>query len=303
MQRSLGSVALVVLSLSAGLLRADESYSIQRKEPTQGDVYQVQKTDAVTINTKVFDSGGKTLLDSKSETVLTCSFRETVLKCEAKAPTRLERAYDQAQVTADDKTTDLVYKGKTVLIEKKDGRYTFTMDGKELNAVDAEHLIKEFVVGVDCKADLERAVVPKTRVKINDSWKMDLAPFIADTARSGQMELDADKAKGTATLVNAYQKDGKLFAEIKVGLTLPIKSLGKGVLKVATQEGSTATVEMDLDGCADGSNKTANVKRTTKMEAKSSLSLPDGTKVPMALSVQYKVEENRQDITKEVNKD
>jgi len=131
---------------------------------------------------------------------------------------------------------------------------------------------------------------------------MDLAPFIADTARSGQMELDADKSKGTATLVNAYQKDGKLFAEIKVGLTLPIKALGKGVLKVATQEGSSATVEMDLDGCADGSSKTAIIKRTTKMEAKSSLSLPDGTKVPMMLSVQYKVDENRQDITKEVTK-
>jgi hypothetical protein len=38
------------------------------------------------------------------------------------------------------------------------------------------------------------------------------------------------------------------------------------------------------------------------MEAKSSLSLPDGKKVPMMLSVQYKVDENRQDITKEVTK-
>jgi hypothetical protein len=302
MQRLLCIIALCALSLSTGRLVADEAYSIHRKEPTRGDVYQVQKTDAVTINTKVQDSGGKTLLDSKSSTVMSCSFRETVLKCEGKCPTRLERVYEQAQVTVDGKTTDLAYKGKTVLIEKNDGRYTFTMDGKELTGVEAEHLIKEFVVGVDSKADLERAVVPKSPVKINESWKMDLAPFIADTARSGQMELDPEKAKGTATLMNAYQKDGKLFAEIKVGLMLPIKSLGKGILKVATQDGSAAAVEMDLDGCADGSCKTANIKRVTKMEAKSSMSLPDGTKVPMMLSVQYKVEENRQDVTKEVNK-
>jgi hypothetical protein len=302
MQRLLCLIALGALSLSADRLCADETYSIQRKEPKQGDVYQVKKTDAVTINTKVLDTGGKTLLDSNSLTVVSCSFRETVLKCEGKAPVRLERAYDEAQVTVDGKTTDLVYKGKTVLVEKKDGKYTFTMDGKELTGVEAEHLIKEFVVGVDCKAELERAVVPKSPVKVNESWNMDLAPFVADTARSGQMELDPEKAKGTATLVKAYEKDGKLFAQIKVGLMLPIKALGKGVLKVPTQEGSAATVEMDLDGCADGSCKTANIKRVTKMEAKSSMSLPDGTKVPMMLSVQYKVEENRQDVTKEVNK-
>jgi hypothetical protein len=302
MQRLLCVIALSVLSLSASRLSADGAYSIHRKEAKEGDVYQVKKTDAVTINTKVLDTGGKTLLDSKSTTVVSGSFRETIFKCEGKAPTRLERAYEQAQVTVDGKTTDLVYKGKTVLIERKDGKYTFTVDGKELTGVEAEYLIKEFVVGVDSKADLEHAVAPNSPVRINETWNMDLAPFVADTARSGQMELDLEKAKGTATLLKAYHKDGKLFAEIKVGLVLPIKSLGKGVLKVATQEGSAATLDMDLEGCVDGSSKTANVKRVTNVEAKSSMSLPDGTKVPMLLSVQYKVEENRQDVSKEVSK-
>jgi hypothetical protein len=302
MTHSFRIVALVALMLSAGWLRAEDAYPIQRDDVARGDVFQVVMTEAVTVSTKVCDRSGKALLDNKQATVQTCSFRETVLRCEGTSPTQLERVYDQAEVTADGKTKDLPYKGKTVLIEKKDGRYLFTMDGKELTYADAELLIKEFVVGADGKADLERAVLPKAPVKINESWKMDLAPFVADTAKGGQLELDPDKVNGTATLLNAYQKDGQQFARIKVGLMLPIKSLGKGVLSVRTQEGSAALVEMDLEGCVDGSSKTATIKRITTVEAKSSMSLPDGSKVPMAVSVQYNVEETRRDVTKEVAK-
>jgi len=295
-------VAPVALFLSAGLLRAGDGYSIQREDVGQGDVFQVRMTEAITISTKVCDVRGKTLLDNKQATVQTCSFRETVLKCDGKCPTRLERAYEQAQVTTDGKTRDLPYKGKLVLIEKKDSRYSFTMDGKELPYEEAELLVKEFVVGADGKADLERAVMPKNPVEINQSWKMDLGPFVTDTAKGGQLDLVPDKVAGTATLLQVYHKDGQRCAKIKVELTLPIKSLGKGVLSVPTKEGSVAVVDMDVDGCIDGSSKSATVKRITNVEAKSSMSLPDGSKVPMAVSVQYNVEESRQDVTKELTR-
>jgi hypothetical protein len=302
MRHSFRFVALAALFMSAGWLRAGNTYAIQRDDVGQGDVFQVRVTEAITISTKVCDSRGKALLDNKQATVQTCSFRETVLKCDGNCPTRLERVYDHAQVTTDGKTRDLPYKGKTVLIEKKEGRYSFMMEGKELSSEEAELLVKEFVVGADGKADLERAVVPKNPVQINESWKMDLAPFVVDTAKGGQLDLDADKVAGTATLLDTYKKEGQQFARIKVGLTLPIKSLGKGVLSVQTQAGSAALVDMDLDGCIDGSSKTATIKRITKVEAKSSMSLPDGSKVPMAVSVQYNVEETRQDVTKELTK-
>jgi len=300
MRHFLHFVAVAALFVSADGLRAEDNYPIQRDDVARGDVFEVRMTEAVTINTKVCDSRGKALLDNKQSTVQTCWFREKILKCDGKCPTLLERAYEQAQVTIDGKTKDLPYKGKTVLIEKKDGRYSFSIEGKELSYEEADLLIKEFVVGADGKADLERAVVPKAAVKINESWKMDLAPFVVDTAKGGQLDLDPDKVAGSATLMDAYKKDGQQFARIKVGLTLPIKSLGKGVLSVQTKEGSAALVEMDLDACIDGSSKTATIKRITNVEAKSSMSLPDGSKVPMAVSVQYNVEESRQDVTKQL---
>src|SRR5205823_12826752 len=121
----------------------------------------------------------------------------------------------------DGQTTTLPYRGKTVVIEKQKGYYRFTVDGKELSNTEAEPLVKEFGVGCDARADLERAVTTKTPVKLNDSWKLDLTAFIKDTTKGGEMEVDADRTKGTANLIKVYQQDGKPFAEVKATLTLP----------------------------------------------------------------------------------
>ena len=295
-------VAAGALFLSAGRLHADDAVTIQRRDVAAGDVSLVQKTETTTVVMKVCEPGGKALVDRKQVTVVTASFRETVLVCDAKGPTKLERAYDKAQLTTDGQTTTLPYQGKTVLIEKHKGFYQFTMDGNKLTNSEAEPLVKEFSVGCDAKADLERAVATKVHVKLNDSWKLDLAPFIKDTINGGEMELDAERTKGTATLLKVYSAEGKPFAEVKAALTLPLRSLGKGVLKVVTQDGSVATVDLSLQGCIDGSCNTATIKSVTKVDAKTSLSLPDGSKAPMTLSVLAEAVESRKDVTKEVTR-
>jgi hypothetical protein len=302
MRRLLTIVAAGTLFLPAGWLRADDAVTIKRKDVAPGDVYQVQKTETFTVITKVFDTGGKALVDNKRVTVTTSAFRETVLQCDGKVPTQLERCYDKAERTADGKTAALCYQGKTVRIEMKNYRYQFTMDGKELTYDDAEPLLKEFDVGCAERADLERAVTTSTPVKLNDSWKLDLTAFIKDTVKSGEMELDPDRTKGTATLAKIYNEDGKPFAEVKASLTLPLRSLGKGVLKVATQDGSVAMVDLDLDGCIDGNSNTACIKSVTKLDANSSMAMPDGSKAPLTLSIVSKAEETRKDVTGETTR-
>ncbi len=300
MRQSIGFTAAAALFLSAGWLRADDGCTIKRKVVAAGDVYQVQKNETATLSTKVKDASGKALLDTKQVTVETSVFRETVLKCDGKLPTQLQRTYERAQLTTDGNTTALPYQGKTVLIEKKDGCYYFTQDGKELTGEDAQLLVKEFALGAEAQADLERAIVPATAVKVNDTWKLDLTQFAKATAQAGAMEIDTARGKGTATLLKVYPKDDRQFGEVKVSLTLPIKSLGKGILKVTTQDGSVAVVDLDLNGNIDGSCNTTTIKNTTKMDAKAFMSMPDGSKVPMVVSMQSQAEEVRTEVSKTV---
>ncbi len=302
MKHFLNSAAVTAVFVSAGWVYADDACAIKRKDAAAGDAYRVQKTDSETVCTKVAEPGGKALLDTRQTTVIASSYRETVLQCDGATPTKIERVYDKAQLTSDGKTSDLPYQGKTVLIEKKERCYHFTIDGKELAYQEAQPLFKEFSVGCAEKADLERALLTTAPVQVKESWKLDLTQFLKDAAKSGEMGLIADRTQGTASLEKVYTKDGKQFAQVKVALTLPLKSLGKGVLKVATTDGSTATVELDLDGCVDGSCNTATIKSTTKVDAKSHMSLPDGSKAPLTLSVVARSEEVRSDVSKDVTR-
>ncbi len=299
MKRSLRLVAVAALMLSAGWLRADDAYPIKYRDVAQGDVYQVQKSETTTVATKVVNPGGMALVDQTLKNVATATYTETILKCEAKKPpTKVERKYDKAQMTTNGQKADLPYSGKTVVIEKKDGKFHFTVDGKELAEADAATLAKEFERDGDDKNDLEKALLPKDPVKLNDSWKVDMGPVVKEIAKSGELELDADKAKGTGTLLKAYKKDDKQFGELKLVLTLPIKSLGKGDMKIVAAQGSVAVAEMNMDVCIDGTSNTAAIKGGMKLDAKGSIADPQGGKLSVTMSVQTKSEETRKELPK-----
>jgi hypothetical protein len=294
MKRSICLAATAVLFLSAGLLRADDTYPIKMRDIAQGDVYQIQKSETTTVKSKVVDATGKALQDMTQKTIETAVYKETILKCEAgKSPTMVERKYEKAQLTTDDKKTDLAYQGKTVVIEKKDGKFRFTVDGKELPESDAALLAKEFEHQTDEHNDVEKAILPKNPVKVNDSWKVDMEPFIKDAAKGGELELDPKRSKGTVTLVKAYKKDGKQYGEMKVALTLGIKTLGKGEQKLTADEGTVATLEFLLDGCIDGSVNNGTHKGTMEMNVKASVS---GVQVNVV--VQSKQDETRTELPK-----
>jgi hypothetical protein len=100
-------------------------------------------------------------------------------------------------------------------------------------------------------------MMPKNAVKMNDEWKIDMKDVTKKLGSGDEMELDADKAKGTGKLVKVYMKDGKQFGEIQINLELPIKSIGKGE---KASEGSKVTVNGTLDVCIDGSSYAGTAK-------------------------------------------
>jgi hypothetical protein len=299
MKRGVGFIATAALFLSAGWLGAQETYRIKLPEAAQGDVAQIDKTETATVMTKVVDATGKALLEQKQVVTETTSYVETVKKCEPKkTPTLLERKYDKAVTSVDGKQKELPYQGKTVVIERKGDKCQFTVDGKELTGEDAQSLTKEFAGKDDDRTAMERALLPKDPVKLNDSWKLDMAPFVKDIAKSGEIEVNGDKAKGNATLLKVYKKDGKQFGEIKVELSLPLKSLGKGNMALTAQDGSVAKLEMNLDVCLDGTSHNATGKTSMTLDATGQTTTGDGTKLTVSVSIQSKGEETQKEVPK-----
>ena len=98
-------------------------------------------------------------------------FQEEIVTRPAKAEktTKLVRKYDVAEVSKGGKRTVFPYQGKTVTIEKKGDKYTFTVGGKELTGDDVEELQSEFNKHEDIPLE-DRDLLPVKPVKVGETW-------------------------------------------------------------------------------------------------------------------------------------
>jgi hypothetical protein len=167
----------------------------------------------------------------------------------AKQPTKLKRTYEKAVTGTDGKTAVHSVQGKTVLIEKKDGKYGFTVNGKVVNGESQKMLDNEFNKAT--KDDPRDLMFPRKSVKQGESWRID-TPALARALSDKEFRLDTAKIAGTGTLVKAYQQDGRQFGMIEMTVSAPITDMGpKGPIKL--KEGSM-TVTFKGDGVLDGSS-------------------------------------------------
>src|SRR5262249_47344843 len=138
-------VCLIVgLFLAPAPAGAEDTYTIKIKETAKGDVENISDENTEDVAITIKDAGGKVLNEVKQKEPGPQKNREETLDREPKhnAPNP-RRTYEKARVTADGKTVDLPYQGKTVLIEKKDGKYIYTIEGgKEITGDDAKYLNK-----------------------------------------------------------------------------------------------------------------------------------------------------------------
>jgi hypothetical protein len=171
MLRILSTVAAV--GLLAGSVRAgdQQTYTIKLKKPGEGTVERVETTEATDTKIKVTDAKGNVVEDKDQKSGYRYVYTLTVLekKAGAKKPTRLKRKYDKAREIAGGKTTTLPYEGKTVLIEKKEDKYTFRIEGgEELTGKDAKYLDSEFNKKGQSDDAMQRVMLPKKAVKLNE---------------------------------------------------------------------------------------------------------------------------------------
>jgi hypothetical protein len=296
-------LVLLACLICAGTALAQESYVIRIKTLTKGETIQVVKTETMQGDVKFMADVGKVIETRETKSVEDFAYQQTILERETSGPaTRLQRIYEKAQATAEGKTKDLAYQGKTVLIEKKTGKYIFGIEGgNELTAADAPQLDKEFNRAEDSEHDLLQALLlPRAAVQLGQTWKMDMDKLLKVLLKGDQtVAVDAANSSGTGKLLRVYQRDGRRFGVFEVRLDLPLKGVPEnGKIKVAFDAGGHMTMVYHSDICIDGSVPDGELKGTMQMNGTAHVPGPDGKPLKMVLSARGDLHWTGKEITK-----
>src|SRR5579885_3110599 len=283
-----GTFLFVALGLFAAPAAPQEKYAIRSYEPKKGDRARETDEETEVFRLKVIDDQGDTKEEKQEKTVKSHAFKETILeKPDGKRATRLRREYEKARVAKDGKERTLPYEGKTVLIEKKGDRYRFQIEGgKPLAGKDAEELNKEFNEFNIDTSKLDKLMVPEKPVAVGEGWEIDAAAVVKELLSGNEdIAVDVPRAKVTGKLVRAYRKDGKQFGVLEYMLDLPLKAFKVEDEKIPLLAGSKMFLKVEMDGCIDGSDVTADVKVTGGMSVSAVIKDEDGkAKAKMNLS-------------------
>lgn len=252
-RKTFGVLALALLCAAA---QAQDAVTIKFADPKAGDRVKVEEEEAAVSTTTVTIGGKDQMKEEKGGKKVT--FVEEVVTAgdgPGKRPTKLTRTYERAEFTKGDKTTEGAPLKTEIVIQKIDGKYTFSADGKPVSGALADELNKAFN-----RPDVPpNAMFPDKPVKAGESWKVNLAVAVPDAP--GGMKFDREKGKGGGTLVRTEKRDGALFGTFELVVELPIADLGaKGQLELKPTSAVKNVVK--AVGCIDGTN--SNGKTVTK---------------------------------------
>lgn len=263
--------ALATAALLCAAAQAQDPVTIKFADPKSGDRVKVEEEEEGVAKTTVTVGGKDQVKEEKGGKKVT--FVEEVVTAGSgpgKRPTKLTRTYERAEFTKGDKTTEGAPLKTEIVIEKKDGKWSFTADGKAVTGPLGDDLSKAFN-----RPDVPpNAMFPDKPVKAGDSWKVNLAVAVPDAPG---MKFDRDKGKGGGTLVKTETRDGATFGTFELVVELPITDLGA---KAQLELKPTSTVRNTVKavGCIDGSNSTG--KTVSK-----SVIVIEGTTMGATLSV------------------
>jgi hypothetical protein len=244
--------------LAAGLRADDGPVILKLKQGGPGDTIKETKTEQANNKIVISVNGSDQTREEsvKSKFVYTDHILER--PAGAKQPTKLKRTYETAELT-DGTPGDLDLSGKTVLIEKADSGYKFTIDGKPVGEKAEKVLAKEF--GKD-KALSDEDLLPKDPVKVGATWKVDVAKLAKDAA--GELDVDVAKSTATGKLLKLYDKGGHKFGQIEVEMELALNKIGPASQQIVLKPGAKIIITATLDLCVDGSHASMSGKMTTK---------------------------------------
>lgn len=278
--------------------QAQETYTIKLKERDAGATVAVTKSEITSAKVTVTDGGGNVVVDNRNVTKDNQIYVETVLERQpGKPPTKLQRQYTKAERSTDDRLQESALQGKTVLIEKKDGSYTFMYKGGgTIDATTAAALAKEFSKKSETDAELERLLLPNGAVAVGGSWKIDMPKVVQELAKQGPMKLNVAKSAGQGKLMKAYKRDGRQYGELKFSIEIPITSIGEGKGTLVFGDGVKIVLDLTLDTCIDGATEAG--KMQMKMRMAGNATIPDAPGASATLDISVEASQIQSDVKK-----
>ncbi len=274
-----GAAVTAVLGLLAGQAAAAEAYPIHMTKAAAGAVILVEKQDGHAQQAEALDAAGKVLQRREEKMTDTVVYREKILTRPDRLsrPTHLQRQFLKAQREAGGRTSALPFEGKTYDIEKKQGRFRFQYaGGGALPAEAVQALEQEFNSGLNDELDWEKFVLPDRPVRVNETWDLDVPRVVRVLGRVGKLDIDPSGATARARLTQVYQQDRRRFAVVDAAVELPLRSLPQGPGRQALLPGSRITLQLQINGCIDGSAEMTAVQVTVQVQRAMAVGGPSG---------------------------
>jgi hypothetical protein len=280
------SLALAVALLVPLALPADEKVTIKvSKDEMKGDRQHVTRTETAVNTSTIKGTDGAVLQDQKRVDEKQLTYDETILeKVAGKRPSHLSRRYEAVTVKVNGKAEDTGLAGKTVVVERKDGKHQFKLDDGTLSPAATRLLAADFKDGSDEESMFEKNMLPKVPVAVGETWKCDMPDLVKDFTKATGSKIDADRATGSGKLLKVYDKDGKKFGTLEVIVELPVTELKGGAGPALKMDaGSRFKVTIHYDGCIDGSRTEGTIKFGMDLNGTAKIDRPDGTTLSAAI--------------------
>lgn len=246
---------------------AQEKYTIKPRNDQQGDKTTIVREEKADESIRLLGPDGKEVQKKAQTSILSTSFREEILeKAAGQRATKLIRAYDKAELKIGDKSEDLAYKGKTVLIEKSGEGFKFSIDGKTLEGRDQGTLPKDFDPKRPSEEESEKLFLPNQPVAVGETWQIDAKALLTRMAggkEEAQKNFDLDKAKASGTLTKAYKKGTAQYGVIEFEVSVPMKIFGG---RFPCKDGATLSMKITGDLCIDGTVNGGQSKSVTTVK-------------------------------------
>jgi hypothetical protein len=252
MNRSIALLFAVGWWLTAAQAQAQEKYAIHLKNLGPGDSARFEIKENQTFNdTRGIGKDAKVEQTKFARHLL---YNETMLDrlAGAKMPTRVKRVYEKALDTGASLNGNYQvrpYEGKTLLIERKRGRYHFRLEGGDV-LTDVHELNAEFNYAYSDYWPKEWFAAPGP-VALNAPWKVDPKAIAGSQENLGFVRVI--KAEGTTTLVKVFKKDGRLYGVIEAVIETEYH------IELKDEKGATWYVDntknafkAKFEGCIDG---------------------------------------------------
>jgi hypothetical protein len=266
------SLAFAILLSARAAEAPAQTYTIKFKSyPDVGKTVSIKDSDKETGSMKFMDASGKLLNEIKPKTK-EAVYTQTILeRKKGNEPThKFKRVYEKATEAEEGKTKTFSYQGRTVVFERKDGKYWVGVAGKQpVEAKDLDTLIEKANDEPGRGAERDKAITPAKAVAVGDSWSVD--PKVVGGVPK-DAELDPKASNAEAKLVRVYMKGKSQFGVIEIKTKLAVKAIGKDFLfsTPAVQEES-----ITLDTAIDGSSTLLTRTYTAKIKGKGVLQQGD----------------------------